>query len=304
MTAHIVRRTMFESHQLHLGHVVARPYSQNCGAIEYSNLNILVLPLAGVFAKHESSHRYFITTPNHATFIAANTSYSISYPANIGDQCISMRFSSATLAELFPEVITRDNFDVKNFALQCLATPKMMLVRNFLWRQYVQCEIDALEVEEIGIGLLASFLNATRQMPIKRGGHLSGGSSNRRQKQLECVKEAIAICPEHQWSLTELAKLAHVSPYHLSHVFSNEVGTSIYQYVLRSRLSKALKSVLDTSTRLTVIALDSGFSSPSHFTASFHGFFGLTPTELRRNTSREKITELHKIMTASKLIST
>ena len=39
---------------LHVGHVVVRPSSPVCGEIECQSANVLVLPLAGVFAKHDA----------------------------------------------------------------------------------------------------------------------------------------------------------------------------------------------------------------------------------------------------------
>jgi AraC-like DNA-binding protein len=37
----------------------------------------------------------------------------------------------------------------------------------------------------------------------------------------------------------------------------------------------------DPSVRMSAIALDSGFSSASHFTNAFHKTFGVTPTQWR-----------------------
>jgi AraC-like DNA-binding protein len=68
--------------------------------------------------------------------------------------------------------------------------------------------------------------------------------------------------------------IAGVSPFHLAHVFSKEVGTSVYRYAIRLRLANALNAVLDSNVDLTSIALDTGFASHSHFTARFREFFG------------------------------
>ena len=67
----IVRSTLFDGKLLGVGNVVARPSSSVCGDIERQSLNILVLPIAGVFAKHDGSRRHVIATSNHAVFISA-----------------------------------------------------------------------------------------------------------------------------------------------------------------------------------------------------------------------------------------
>jgi transcriptional regulator GlxA family with amidase domain len=75
-------------------------------------------------------------------------------------------------------------------------------------------------------------------------------------------------------------------------------GTSIYDYVLRERLARTLEAVLDCGDDLTMIALDAGFSSHSHFTARFKSVFGCAPAALRRVATAAQVAELRKIVTA------
>ena len=53
VAAPIVRRTLFAGELMHIGHVSARPVSSSEDPLESQPCNVLVLPLAGVFAKHE-----------------------------------------------------------------------------------------------------------------------------------------------------------------------------------------------------------------------------------------------------------
>jgi AraC-like DNA-binding protein len=98
--------------------------------------------------------------------------------------------------------------------------------------------------------------------------------------------------------VARLAKLASLSPFHLCHIFRDMTGTSIYDYVLQERLARSLDAVLDGDDDLTSIALNAGFSSHSHFTARFRGFFGCTPAALRRTAAKDCLAELRKIVTA------
>src|SRR5262245_50385816 len=93
----ITRRALFDGDLLQLGHVVARPPVSKGQDLECQQCNVLVLPLAGVFAKHESPRRRVIATPNDGIFIDAGKSYRISYPAGIGDECLTIRFPAAAL---------------------------------------------------------------------------------------------------------------------------------------------------------------------------------------------------------------
>ncbi|MBI3715849.1 MAG: helix-turn-helix transcriptional regulator [Betaproteobacteria bacterium] len=293
----IVRRTLFDGPLLAVGHVIARPVSSACGEIERPGLNILVLPVAGVFGMHESSRRHVIATPNHAVFLSAGSPYRFSFPGRIGDECLTLRWSGAELACVLPEAVSRDGFDSSAFASHALLPPAVMLARSLLWRRFVRGENDPLAVEELGIGLLVSTLCAARKAPAG-GDRGAPRGANRQLRQIERVKEAISLSPERKWTLAELADLACVSPYHLAHVFRKEVGTSVYRYVLRSRLAKGLHLVLDSGIDLSAVALEAGFASHSHFTARFRSLFGVTPNELRHGASPAKAAELRKIVTA------
>src|SRR5262245_14297697 len=272
----ITRRTLFDGELLQLGHVVARPPASEGQGLERQERNVLVLPLAGAFAKHESPRQHVVGTPNHAVFIEAAKPYRISYPGGIGDECLTIRYPVGVL----PPVA----------ASQTLLPPAVMLARSLLRRELAANAWDPLEVEELAFDVLAAVIGATRARDCR--------GSPRHQQQAERVKEAIALHPERKWTLRELARLACASPWHLARVFRNATGTSVYGYVLRSRLASALGAVLDSDAELGRIAHDAGFASHSHFTARFRALFGMTPTVLRRGARPRQAEHLRKIMTA------
>jgi AraC family transcriptional regulator len=292
----ITRRTLFEGGLLRACHMVSRPTSAACGELQRQSENVLVLPLAGVFAKHDGPRHHVIATSNHALFVAAGAPYRLSFPAAIGDEALLFRLSGAALERAAPGAVKRDGFDSPDFASHTLLPPAAMLERNLLWRRFLRGDWDPLEVEEAGVGLLAGALRAARRQPHRRG-RMRGGSA-RRLRQVERVKEAISLQPERKWTLDGLADLACLSPYHLAHVFRQEVGESVYGYVLRSRLAGALDAVLDAGADLSAIALQAGFASHSHFTARFRALFGLTPSALRRRAGPRQAAELRRIVTA------
>lgn len=292
----VVRRTLFDGELMRIGHVAVRPTSSESGEIEVSDSNVLALTLTGVFAKNAGPRRQVVATPNHALFISAGTPYRLSFPGCIGDRCLVLQLCGDALAHAMPEALARDGFDAAAFADHALLEPRTMLARTLLWSRLERGEIDALEAEERGIRLLAAALHAARR-PLRDRAPLRSGTA-RRRRPVEVVIEAIAVDPERRWTLGDLAALACVTPGHLAHVFRAEEGTSLYQYVLRLRLARALDAVLDSSCDLTTIALDAGFASHSHFTARFRALFGHTPLELRRRSATSRVSDLRKIVTA------
>lgn len=215
----IVRRTLFDSELLRVGHVVARPSSSECGEIERQSLNILVLPLAGVFAKHDGPRRHVIATPNHAVFIAAGRPYRISYPAGIGDQCLTLCISSATLARVLPEAMSRNDFESSAFASHVLLPPAVMLVRSLLWRRFVRGEWDPLEVEKLGIGLFASALYAACEEHHGRSRSRPYGPSDRRYGRSSVSRKRSRYTPSANGPLANWP-ISPTSPPGISRTFS------------------------------------------------------------------------------------
>ncbi|HEY6512417.1 MAG TPA: helix-turn-helix transcriptional regulator [Burkholderiaceae bacterium] len=301
----LVQRTLFDGEWLQIGYIAVRPASSECGEIETSALHVLALPLAGVFAKHDGPRQQAIATPNHALLISARKPYRLSFPGRIGDRCLALRFTSAGLARVMPQALAADGFDSATFASYTLLPPAVMLARSQLWRRFAHGRVEALEAEELGIQLFDAALRAAH----RRGGDPLGaarvapGTSARRRRHVERTIEAIWTQPERKWTLGELADQASVSASHLAHVFRAEVGVSVYDYAVRSRLAGALDAVLDGDGGLTEIALDAGFASHSHFTARFRALYGHTPAQLRRDADGRTARELRKIVTAREAVA-
>jgi len=88
---------------------------------------------------------------------------------------------------------------------------------------------------------------------------------------------------EHNITLAELAKIAHLSPFHFSRVFKSATGVSPHQALIKIRVQKA-RSLIPYSTALAEIAYSCGFSDQAHFTRVFKSHMGFTPYQFRRST--------------------
>jgi AraC family transcriptional regulator len=283
----VTRKSLFESETLQIGLFAARPKSDACGDVERQTSNVVVLPLRGVFAKHDAPGRHVIGTPSHAVFIAADTPYRLSFPGAIGDRALIFRFDEA----LAPERLCRRGGE--SLASHGLLPANAIMLRNLLWTRLGKGDADRFDSEALGLDLLDMSLKSMRPGDIA----LRRSALARRMHAVARVKEAIALEPGRKWTVAKLAGIAHLSPFHLCRVFRRIVGTSLHDYVLRERLACALDAVVDGQD-ITAIALDSGFASHSHFTARFKNFFHCTPAAFRRLATAERVGQLRKIMTA------
>jgi len=83
-------------------------------------------------------------------------------------------------------------------------------------------------------------------------------------------------------TLDQLAGLAHINKYYLSHTFRREFNTSPISYLISRRIQESRFLLAETDHSLSQIAQILGFSSPSYFSQSFRRAEGVSPMEYRR----------------------
>src|SRR5215831_11132886 len=120
----ITRHTLFANAMLRADDVRARASPRQSRELEQQDTNVLVLPLAGVFAKHDGSRHHVIATANHAVLINSGVPYRTTLPGNIGDRCLALRFSGASLSNVMPEAELHARFDVSKFAPHTLLSSR------------------------------------------------------------------------------------------------------------------------------------------------------------------------------------
>jgi AraC family transcriptional regulator len=118
----------------------------------------------------------------------------------------------------------------------------------------------------------------------------------RRQNQ-DRVQRVVALLLEHlsePLSLEEIGRRVGCSHFYLSRIFSQEMGRSIFQHLRELRMKRASELLSEGRLNVTEVALEVGYSSPSHFSATFHETFGCCPglyplqTPAQRMTRRDR----------------
>ena len=89
-----------------------------------------------------------------------------------------------------------------------------------------------------------------------------------------------------QTSISELADKAGVHPVHLARTFRAKNGCTIGEYKRQLRLEFACRQISSRDLSLAEIALAAGFSDQSNFARTFKNYFGVTPSEYRKSSSK------------------
>lgn len=103
------------------------------------------------------------------------------------------------------------------------------------------------------------------------------------------VLEFIQMNLSEELSLQRLSGIANYSLFHFQRIFTEVIGESPKQYIIRLRLERAAH-YLKVFPGLTIsdLADKSGFSSLATFSRAFQNFFSVSAVEYRKMTSVEK----------------
>jgi AraC-like DNA-binding protein len=99
---------------------------------------------------------------------------------------------------------------------------------------------------------------------------------------LRIVREQIDDAPGETVSVASMAKLARVSPTHLTRRFRAAFGLSVSAYRNLRRVQLAAQRLAEPAASLADVAVESGFHDQSHFSHHFRKLTGTTPGIWRR----------------------
>lgn len=104
-----------------------------------------------------------------------------------------------------------------------------------------------------------------------------------RIEQASLYQNLVAYIEDHvdeNLSLEKLAEAFFVSKYHISHVFKENLGMSIHQYITKKRLALCREAILGNRS-ITESYLTYGFGDYSSFYRAFKKEYGISPKDFR-----------------------
>ncbi len=167
-----------------------------------------------------------------------------------------------------------------------------------------------LRLEMIHLGVLIDALMRERELPFEEEsasflrGVVEGDPSEAPEALQRLVSAAVARLKEAQggrafklveqakaWleanygrrlKLSDVAQALYVSPSHLSHVFKEETGQTVLQYLTDLRIREARALLRTTDLSVGEVAQRVGFDNPSYFSRWFRRHAGTSPSDYRK----------------------
>lgn len=105
------------------------------------------------------------------------------------------------------------------------------------------------------------------------------------------LQKAIEYMEDHlldDITIKDIAKQAHLSPYHFQRTFVILTDITVKEYLRRRRLTKAAQELCNSGTMIIDLAYKYGYQTPESFTKAFYKQHGLTPSEARKGAGNLK----------------
>lgn len=102
------------------------------------------------------------------------------------------------------------------------------------------------------------------------------------QKRINRVFEYIDENLDTDLSLINVSEIAFFSPYHFHRIFKFITQETLNEYVTRLRIEKSALSLIHKKIGITEISINCGFNDSSSFTRIFKKYYGISPTEFRK----------------------
>jgi AraC-like DNA-binding protein len=185
-----------------------------------------------------------------------------------GDECLSFAFS--------PELVDGIGGKTEVWQTGCAPPlPELMVLGELA--QAASTGRSDVAIDEVGHALANRFVEVVSgrtQKPV-----LAMARDRRRAVETALWIDAHSHRPI---ELEDAAGEAGLSPFHFLRLFSNILGVSPHQYLVRSRLRHAARLLADDDRTITDVAYDVGFGDLSNFVRTFHRAAGVSPLRFRK----------------------
>jgi AraC-like DNA-binding protein len=235
----------------------------------------ICLPYLGLFV-WQVGHDDVVADANQVLFVSEGEPYRLSQPRPAGYAELILTPDPEVLAEIAGVPPSR-------LPLHCLFRRRSRRAEFSLQRQRTRFlhaaiagGLEDVAAEEAALALLRSALDSSPA---------DDPSGPRTRCLIRRTKEYLEAHLACHLRLSDIARAVGGSPAYLTDVFRRAEGLPLHQYLMQLRLARALVE-LPGASDLTRLALDSGFSSHSHFAACFRRAFGCTPSQFRESTHR------------------
>ncbi len=252
-------------------------------AEEVAGASEIVLPRYGVFVRRDRFGRK-LADPASVMLFEKNKPFEIEHPVQQHDTSTVLSLSDRFVDELR----TLPGQELSTFFELGLVptTPGIAMAHHNLLSTVADDTVaESVELEEKALLLVADVFQHFQEVSSIAAARKHGNYKESKSPGYEIANDA-ALCLNRNFRdrllLENIAASVGCSPYYLCRTFKNWNGHTLHQHLTALRMSAALELLSNSRRAITEIALELGYSSHSHFSATFGKIFGITPKSFRK----------------------
>jgi AraC family transcriptional regulator len=188
-------------------------------------------------------------------------------PSLLIDGAVRTRLVGAESNVVFSERVVRNNLRLARLARD--------LADELTEEEAGQELVVAALIEQTVVELLRHHANMRRspELELSRVGLVD----RRIRRAVELMHARLA----ENLPLEEIARSAHLSPFHFARLFKKLTGAAPHAYLASLRAARAQTLLAETDLSITEVAARVGYASSGHFSKAFRQSTGLTPRAFR-----------------------
>lgn len=193
--------------------------------------------------------------------------------------------NSVEISNLIDGIFSREH--LKNYNMESIRLLYRSIVRritdmaeNRNLRMFAEIRGDISEfhsLSDIRIYLKAVIHDAIAHIKEK----------NRGKSPVDLVKKFVRENFNKDIDMAIAANMVSMSYTYFSKLFKDETGMNYTDYLIKTRMEKALELLNNPVYRIHDIAVSVGYGNPKHFTRAFKNYFGISPSEYRDSLSSQ-----------------
>jgi len=184
-------------------------------------------------------------------------------------------FSADLLQQVASDIASRP-VDLPFFTAGVIEDPSFAALIRHVHGQLGDAQVARLEKETLLLEMFSRLISRHTYNPQ---------ASSKVGREHAAVQRVIDYLDSHfdeDLSISTLAGIAYLSPYHFIRIFSGQTGLTPHAWLMQLRARKA-KELLGRGLPIADVAVQTGFSDQSHLSRSFKRLLGYTPGQYRNS---------------------
>ena len=245
---------------------------------KHLNRHHIFIPLAGSFEASmvmvSGNINYSKRTVGQASIVPAGQQFFAYWEDELED--LGIHLDPDFVARQARELLQTDSVDL--IAACEISDPLVHQIGRSL-----AAEVDAgapggsIYAESLVNTLVAHLLRHHSSAGERFQSYLGGLPKHKLRRVTEFIEENL----EHDLTLTEIAGIAELSPFHFARSFKQATGSTPIQFLTHRRIDLAKRLLVESELPIVEIGLRAGFKNQSHFTTLFRKITAMTPRAYR-----------------------